>query len=60
MQDIVAIAVACIAAAWLVRTFARQWFAPPCRPPSAPPGADGFVSLDALKQAGASRRTPLP
>jgi len=60
MQDVVAIAVACVAAAWLVRTFARQFFAPPCSPPSGSPDGDGFVPLDALKKAGASRRTPLP
>jgi hypothetical protein len=60
MQDVVAIAVACLAAAWLVRTFARQCFTPPCSPPSGAPEGDGFVPLEALKKAGASRRPPLP
>ena len=49
MQDAIAIAVSLAAAIWLVRTLTRQFFAPPCRPPDAPPGSDGFVPLDSLR-----------
>lgn len=47
MQDIVALAVSIAAAAWLVRTVARGFLSPPCRPPE-PGGADGFVPLEAI------------
>ena len=33
LQDLVAIAVALAAAAWLARTLRRRLFAPPCSPP---------------------------
>jgi hypothetical protein len=49
MQDLVAIAVAVAAGAWIVRTLWRQLAAPACGRPEAPPGADGFVPLDDLK-----------
>jgi len=67
MQDLIAIAIAVATALWLARTLTRQFFAPPCQPPSAggPAGADGFVPLTDLrlqgpaqKKAGASLRTP--
>ena len=67
MQDLIAIAIAIATALWLGRALTRQFFAPPCQPPSAggPAGADGFVSLGevrlqgaAQKKAGASLRTP--
>ena len=48
MQDLVAIAVAVAAGAWIVRTLWRQLAAPACGQRSVPPGADGFVPLDAL------------
>jgi hypothetical protein len=47
MQDILALAVAAVAAVWLARTILRRLLAPPCRPPR-PGGADGFVPLDEL------------
>jgi hypothetical protein len=47
-QDILALAIAALAAAWLARTLVRRLVAPPCRPPAAPGGGDGFVPLDAL------------
>jgi hypothetical protein len=59
-QDILALAIAAIAAAWLARTLARRLVAPPCRPPAAPGGGDGFVPLDALARprAPAAGRGP--
>ena len=47
MQDLLALAVAALAAGWLARTILRRLTAPPCRPPS-PGGGDGFVPLDEL------------
>ena len=47
-QDFLALSVAAAAAAWLGWSLSRRFFAPPCRPPDAPPGSDGFVPLDAL------------
>ena len=54
MQDLVALAITAIAAAWLARTLTRRLSAPPCRPPAPPGCGDGFVPLDAL----ATPRTP--
>jgi hypothetical protein len=48
MQDLVAIAVAVAAGAWIVRTLWRQLAAPACGQRPAQPGADGFVPLDDL------------
>jgi hypothetical protein len=48
LQDLVAIAVALAAAAWLARTLLRRLVAPPCSPPAPPGGGDGFVPLDDL------------
>jgi hypothetical protein len=48
MQDVLAIAVSVAAALWLVRSLVQRFFAPPCRPPAAPGGGDGFVPLDQL------------
>lgn len=48
MQDLIAIAVAVAAGLWLVRTLWRQLVRPSCGQADAPPGADGFVPLDAL------------
>jgi len=48
MQDLVAIAVAVAAGAWIVRTLWRQLAAPACSRSDAPRGADGFVPLDDL------------
>jgi len=48
MQDLVAIVVSLAAAAWLARSLAKRFFAPPCRPPDVPGGGDGFVPLDSL------------
>ena len=51
MQDALALALAVAAGLWLARSLIRRLFAPPCRPPDAPPGSDGFVPLDALGPA---------
>ncbi len=56
MQDVLAIAVAVAAAAWLVRTLWRQVAAPSCGKADVPPGADGFVPLDDLASAKKSGR----
>jgi hypothetical protein len=51
VQDLIAIAVSLIAAAWLVRSLWGRFFAPPCRPPHAgPPGSDGFVPVEKVGQ----------
>jgi len=51
IQDVVAIAVAAAAAAWLARGFRRSLARPGCggSAPTAPSGADGFVPIDRLK-----------
>ena len=48
MQDALAIAIAAAAACWLAWSLTRRLRAPPCRPPDAPAGGDGFVPLDAV------------
>jgi hypothetical protein len=48
MQDAIAIAVAVAAGVWLVRMLWRQLARPSCGKAGGPPGADGFVPLDAL------------
>ena len=48
MQDLLAIGIALAAAGWLAWSLGRRLFAPPCRPPDAPAGSDGFVPLDSL------------
>jgi hypothetical protein len=48
VQDALAIGVAVLAGVWLAWSLGRRLVAPPCRPPDAPPGSDGFVPLDAL------------
>jgi len=48
MQDALAIAIAVAAACWLAWSLTRRLRAPPCRPPDAPAGGDGFVPLDTL------------
>ena len=48
MQDLVAIAVATVAALWLARSLTKRFFAPPCQPPDVPGGGDGFVPLESL------------
>ena len=50
MQDALAIGIAVVAAGWLAWSLGRRLIAPPCRPPDAPPGSDGFVPLDALRK----------
>jgi hypothetical protein len=55
MQDSIAIAVAIAAAIWLTRSLAKRFFAPPCQPPDAPGGGDGFVPLESL-----TRTAPRP
>ena len=52
MQDALAIAIAVMAAGWLAWSLGRRLVAPPCRPPDAPPGSDGFVPLDDLARSG--------
>ena len=59
MQDALAIAAAVAAACWLAWSLGRRLFAPPCRPPDAPPGSDGFVPLDTLG-ASAKKRSGRP
>ena len=56
MQDILAIAIALAAAVWLTWSLGRRLFAPPCRPPDAPPGSDGFVPLDTLGDSATKMR----
>lgn len=46
MQDILVIAIAVGAAAWLARTLLRRVMTPSCGPP--PGAADGFVPLERL------------
>jgi hypothetical protein len=62
VQDLVAIAVAVAAAAWLARSLAKRFWAPPCRPPATPGGGDGFVPLGDLaastKKPGRSCERP--
>ena len=49
MQDILAIAIAVAAAAWLARTLVRRLVVPSCGPPpGGPADADGFVPLERL------------
>ena len=55
MQDALAIAIAVMAAGWLAWSLGRRLIAPPCRPPDAPPGSDGFVPLDALGDSAKKR-----
>jgi hypothetical protein len=55
MQDVLAIAVAVAAACWLAWSLGRRLVAPPCRPPDAPGGGDGFVPLDALGDSAKKR-----
>ena len=61
-QDILALAIAALAAVWLARSLMQRLVAPPCQPPSVgPSGADGFVPLDALtpaKQSGRPKGRP--
>lgn len=47
LQDVVAIAVAAAAAAWLVRRAFSSPGSPGCKPPASS-GPEGFVPLDAL------------
>ena len=56
MQDALAIAIAIAAACWLAWALGRRLFAPPCRPPDAPPGSDGFVPLDTLGDSAMKMR----
>ena len=56
MQDTLAIAIAVMAAGWLAWSLSRRLVAPPCRPPDAPPGSDGFVPLDTLGESAAKNR----
>jgi hypothetical protein len=55
MQDTIAIAIATLAAGWLVRVVSRRLFAPPCSPP-VPGGGDGFVPLENLSGGKKPRR----
>lgn len=49
LQDVVAIAVATAAAAWLLRSLRRDVLSPRCGPGADLPGdADGFVPIDGL------------
>ena len=57
MQDILAIAIALAAAVWLTWSLSRRLFAPPCRPPDAPPDSDGFVPLDTLGDSATKIRS---
>jgi len=56
MQDAIAIAIAVVVAAWLVRSLVARCFAAPCQPPSAggPAGSDGFVPLETLSRNNAA------
>ena len=56
MQDALAIAIAMAAAFWLAWSLGQRLFAPPCRPPDAPPGSDGFVPLDTLGDSATKMR----
>ena len=56
MQDFIAAACAVAAAAWLVRSLTKRFFAPPCSPPSVPGGGDGFVSIDALAHTATAHK----
>lgn len=60
MQDVIAIAVAVAAAAWLVRTFWLRLAAPSCGKPDLPPGADGFVPLGDLNRPADPARPRWP
>jgi hypothetical protein len=49
VQDVIAIAIAAITAAWLGWTLWRRIQKPSCGPRTdVPAGADGFVSIDAV------------
>jgi hypothetical protein len=50
MQDVIAIAVALVAAGWLGRTLLRRLVARPCGAPTSPDGSDGFVPLETLSK----------
>ena len=54
MQDLLALAIVAVTAAWLARTLVHRVTAPPCRPPT-PGGGDGFVPLDTLRSANPPR-----
>ncbi len=58
LQDIVAIAVAAAAAAWLARGFLRRLGRPGCgsSAPPAPGGADGFVPIEGLRPPKKARK----
>lgn len=61
MQDLIAIGVTLVAAAWLARSLWKRFFAAPCQPPhGGPPGSDGFVPLDQLKEGRASHAATRP
>ena len=55
MQDLLALAIAVLAAGWLVRTLARRLVTPSCRPAD-----DGFVPIDVLSRAPHSRASDPP
>ena len=59
IQDVVAIAVAAAAAAWLARGFLRRLGRGGCggSAPSAPGGPDGFVPIDRLRTPKKARTT---
>ncbi|MBM4058068.1 MAG: hypothetical protein FJ275_07530 [Planctomycetes bacterium] len=48
VQDLLAIAVAVAAGAWLARSLWRRLRTPNCGPADVPPGSDGFVPLEAV------------
>ena len=59
IQDVVAIAVAAAAVAWLARGFRRSLARPGCGRNASPPtgGADGFVPIDRLSPPEKPRKT---
>lgn len=55
MQDLLALAIAVLAAGWLVRTLARRLVTPSCRPAD-----DGFVPIDVLSRTPRGRPSDPP
>jgi|GEM_PF-846422 hypothetical protein len=59
LQDVLAIAIALAATAWLAWTLRRRLKKPSCGPTAGtPPGTDGFVALDDLAARAKNRGDP--